>query len=111
MPSSIEVRRTKTEAKRLYDIEYNKLNKEKRKLQHKEYKLAKHYGVTLDEYNTCMSTSDVCELCGTEESLCYDHCHDSMKFRGVLCSRCNSGIGFLGDTLEDLERAVKYLRK
>ena len=40
-----------------------------------------------------------------------DHCHDTDVFRGWLCHRCNVGIGFLGDTLEGLNKAIAYLEK
>jgi hypothetical protein len=79
----------------------------------KEWK-AKHrfkhrYGITVEEYNSCMATSDSCQICGSKENLVYDHCHDTMKFRGVLCRECNRGLGMLGDSLETLQKAVKYL--
>lgn len=40
-----------------------------------------------------------------------DHCHDTMIFRGLLCSPCNKGIGLLGDTVEGLQRAIEYLER
>ncbi len=58
-----------------------------------------------------MATSDCCEICGHKEHLVYDHCHDTMEFRGVLCSRCNGALGKLGDTVEDIERVLDYLKR
>jgi hypothetical protein len=53
-----------------------------------------------------------CECCGKEcEKPVLDHCHDTEKFRGWLCSPCNLGIGVLGDNLESLEKTVVYLKK
>lgn len=55
----------------------------------------------------------ICESCGRppgKRSLHLDHNHATGKFRGWLCSLCNCGIGSLGDTLEGLERACKYLK-
>ena len=40
-----------------------------------------------------------------------DHDHVTGKFRGWLCVDCNTGIGKLGDTIEGLEAAIKYLKK
>lgn len=76
-------------------------------------KLRAHYryGVSLEEYEKCMATSKVCEHCDTSENLCYDHDHVTMKFRGVLCRCCNSSLGKLGDTKEDIERLLIYLNK
>ena len=70
------------------------------------------YNITVKEYVECMNSSGgVCEVCGTTENLCYDHCHNSMKFRGVLCKKCNIGIGALGDTLDGVTKAMNYLEK
>lgn len=77
----------------------------------KRSQLLRRYQCTPEEYNERMATSDVCEICGKDHDLVYDHCHVSMKFRGVLCRSCNRAIGSLGDTLDSLEKAVEYLRK
>lgn len=56
---------------------------------------------------------DNCELCGsppTNKALSLDHCHETGKFRGWLCDRCNKGLGFLGDNLDGILKAVNYLR-
>lgn len=65
---------------------------------------------------------DVCECCGGAElekntrgvspvpkSLALDHCHDTNRFRGWLCRKCNTAIGLLGDNSEGVWRAVEYL--
>lgn len=77
----------------------------------KKHQVSKRYGITLEEYNRCMATSDCCEVCGTTEDLCYDHCHDSMEFRGVLCRGCNRSIGQLGDSLDSVRQACLYLER
>jgi hypothetical protein len=56
-----------------------------------------------------------CGCCGTdkpkENRWCVDHDHVTGKVRGILCSKCNTAIGKLGDTLEGVLRAVKYLQQ
>lgn len=56
-----------------------------------------------------------CDLCGLREtvnrSLAVDHCHDTGKIRGMLCQRCNRGLGFLRDDPELLAKAIIYLQK
>jgi hypothetical protein len=32
------------------------------------------------------------------------------KVRGLLCQKCNSGIGYLNDDVAMLERAINYLK-
>ena len=58
-----------------------------------------------------------CECCGRLPTNCgagknvlvEDHCHETGKFRGWLCNRCNTGIGQLGDTHEGVLKALEYL--
>lgn len=38
-----------------------------------------------------------------------DHCHKTNRFRGVLCLKCNTGIGKFNDSPERLERAAAYV--
>lgn len=40
-----------------------------------------------------------------------DHDHVANKLRGVLCGHCNHGIGFLGDNLAQVQKAVGYLTR
>lgn len=57
---------------------------------------------------------EVCECCGgttVNKAIVFDHCHKTKKFRGWLCSKCNTGIGILGDDVEGLERALTYLKR
>tara|TARA_R110000765_G_C18525580_1_gene558832 strand:+ start:53 stop:502 length:450 start_codon:yes stop_codon:yes gene_type:complete len=94
-----------------YNRKYRKENKFKT-LEWGTKGRCKHiYNITLEEYYKRMSTSDCCEICGSKKRLSYDHCHDTLKFRGVLCSNCNRGIGQLGDTIEAVEKALFYLNK
>lgn len=85
-------------------------NKEHYKAKGRRAMIKKDYGITQEEYNECMATSDCCQICGVTETLCYDHDHTTMKFRGVICKKCNKGLGLLGDDIEGLERALAYLR-
>jgi hypothetical protein len=77
----------------------------------KARQIERMYQCTLEEYNKRMSSSDNCEVCGTNDDLVYDHCHDTMRFRGVLCRKCNRSIGQLGDDLDSILKVVTYLQK
>ena len=51
-----------------------------------------------------------CENCCRECKVVCDHDHETGELRGWLCDYCNRGIGALGDDIEGLEEAIKYLR-
>lgn len=84
--------------------------------------LMRVYNITLEEYNAVLDRQGgVCGICGNAEeiknpsakkqsSLAVDHCHETGKIRGLLCFKCNTGIGALGDTVESLEKALDYLK-
>ena len=59
------------------------------------------------------SETDVCECCGKFQigALNLDHDHQTGKFRGWLCRRCNVGIGCLDDSIEGVLRAAAYLHR
>jgi hypothetical protein len=76
-----------------------------------DHQVRKRYGIDAETYKQRMSSSSSCEICGKQDNLCYDHCHQTMRFRGILCRSCNKAIGALGDTLQSVLSAVKYLSK
>ena len=39
-----------------------------------------------------------------------DHCHNTDKFRGWLCQKCNRSLGGFNDDAEVLRRAIDYLK-
>lgn len=76
----------------------------------------KKYGITLEEYDALLAKQGgVCAICKCSPDvqhhkvLAVDHCHDSKKVRGLLCDRCNLGIGGLKDNPELLQAAITYL--
>lgn len=59
--------------------------------------------------------SDQCEACGIfgkdlKKGLCFDHDHNTGKFRGWLCGRCNTVLGLSKDSPEILSALIKYLK-
>ncbi len=90
---------------------------------HQELKgkyLQRTYGITLNEYAAMLADQQgVCAICHKEETqrhssgkvrdLSVDHDHTTGAVRGLLCNRCNTGIGFLQDDVDISTRAVAYL--
>lgn len=53
---------------------------------------------------------DTCECCFCNPDKWHlDHDHIDDSFRGWLCETCNIGIGKLGDDLQGITNALKYL--
>lgn len=75
------------------------------------------YGISETEYyNLLQSQNSCCAICKRDSSLFkkkldVDHCHKTLKIRGLLCSSCNRGIGLLQDSLEILRFASDYIEK
>ena len=40
-----------------------------------------------------------------------DHCHSTGKVRGILCGKCNIGLGHFRDNVETMEMAIKYIQE
>lgn len=74
-------------------------------------KTLKKYGLTKDGYNLMYTEQDgCCKICKTNINLCVDHNHDTGKVRGLLCNKCNVGLGCFIDDIELLEKAIEYLK-
>jgi hypothetical protein len=57
-----------------------------------------------------------CAICGISaeeigKKLVIDHDHETLKIRGLLCWRCNGGLGFFADNQAHLAMAIEYLVK
>ena len=69
------------------------------------------YGLTVDEVEELKKSQGyVCIICGLGGRLCVDHCHTTNRVRGMLCARCNTGIGSFKDNPELLLNAIRYIK-
>ena len=78
----------------------------------KEFHLVRSYGITLTEwYNILEKQSKVCAVCKNKftKKLCVDHDHITGKIRGLLCDKCNRGLGHFNDSIQLLKNAINYL--
>jgi hypothetical protein len=75
-------------------------------------KLRHNYGITLDTFEKMIETClNKCQICGDsfKSRPPIDHDHKTGEVRGLLCKRCNVGIGMFLDNPELLKSAIKYL--
>ena len=74
------------------------------------------YGLTPAEYVAMLheqgGTCAICDQVNPDgRELCVDHCHETGDVRGLLCHKCNTGIGLFGDNAALLNSAISYLRE
>lgn len=77
------------------------------------------FGITLEDYAAMHDQQNGrCAICRKPETakkggkvymLCIDHCHKTGEIRGLLCRKCNSGIGLLKDDPKLIQSALDYL--
>ena len=81
----------------------------------KERHLQAKYKITLKEYDKILEKQDGgCKICkiktpGRQGRFHFDHDHLTGKIRGLLCNKCNLGLGQFKDDPEILIAAAHYL--
>lgn len=50
-----------------------------------------------------------CAICKQSTILVVDHNHSDSYIRGLLCNKCNLGLGHFEDNVEYLQNAIDYL--
>lgn len=123
--------RTCTTCNKTKDISQFKLERDKRATngvavrtkcreceEFRKYKrfIKKTYDITWDDYEDMFyKQNGCCAICKSKVSnsrtsrLFVDHCHGTLKVRGLLCSSCNHGLGQFKDSPTLLKRAIDYL--
>jgi hypothetical protein len=67
-------------------------------------------GWSQDEYDEAMVQQlGMCAICGSEPATCLDHDHATGRRRGVLCGKCNVGLGHFRDNPKFLSIAIEYI--
>lgn len=72
-------------------------------------------GITREQYESLLKNqNNKCAICKVEygttnKKFSVDHCHNSDLVRGLLCSRCNLGLGYFMDDVNLLKNAIEYL--
>lgn len=72
----------------------------------------RQYGITKEQFEQMLLDQDgKCKICSDDitKKSAIDHCHTTLKVRGLLCGRCNAGLGFFRDNTDYLRGAIEYL--
>ncbi|PHS02819.1 MAG: hypothetical protein COA78_20475 [Blastopirellula sp.] len=92
-------------------MKYHVDNKEERLAKQREYHFRKSYGLTLEEVQKMKDDlGGCCPVCGNSD-LVIDHCHNSSRVRGMLCNRCNQGLGLMRESKEYLTNLIAYIEE
>jgi len=103
-----------------YDAKHYEKFSTRVKLGHLKY----YYGITFEQYKTMFEKQGgKCMIClaqkemwrgerglGKNYCLYVDHDHATKKVRGLLCSKCNFGLGQFQDNPDLIKRAYAYLK-
>jgi hypothetical protein len=105
-----------SERQRLKLAEYRKKHPERvREISRRCYsktRTLRLYGMSRAEVEALSAKQDHrCAICGWQGKLHVDHHHAKNMLRGLLCGKCNRGIGMFGDSTELLRSAIEYLKK
>jgi hypothetical protein len=112
-----------------YNIDWEKVKESKRRyyssekgiIQRWKENLMASHNITIDEYEILNNLQEnKCKICKKEETtthritkkinrLAIDHCHKTGKIRGLLCNKCNRGLGYFQDDINLLLAAMEYL--
>lgn len=80
-------------------------------------RLKKKFGINYNQYQKILEEQDYkCFICGEKEPadnriLSVDHCHDTGRIRGLLCSNCNTALGKFKDNVNYLTKAIEYITR
>lgn len=89
----------------------------------RRYQLMKKFGLTLDEAKAILAAQgNACAICQKSlrfpdspgsvlESPHVDHDHATGKVRGILCFKCNVGLGSFDDDTLKLAAAIDYINR
>ena len=78
------------------------------------YRRKHNYGMTAEQFNSMIvSQNNSCGICFEifSQTPHVDHCHSSGKVRGLLCRKCNTGIGYFKENVDIFESARNYILK
>lgn len=72
------------------------------------------YGLTKERYEAMLAEQgNACEICRSifVATPYVDHCHDTHRVRGLLCSQCNTGYGLLKEDVAIFKSCIAYHEK
>lgn len=122
---AIVLKKRKTLWRSWYDRNKKKIAAQRKTEVYRRWSRDKHlklkYGISTKEYNKLLKAQGgKCAICRATPKakgrrikgytkFCVDHCHKTLKIRGLLCAKCNAALGFLKDDLKVVSAAQRYM--
>jgi hypothetical protein len=97
-----------------YSKAHREANPERCAEYHLRARLAKKYGLTIEEYTAMLTAqNNLCDACHDPfpSAPCVDHCHNTGKVRALLCRGCNTALGHAKDDPVILRKLADYLER
>ena len=93
----------------------NPEHRERDKQKHKQNYLSRKFGLSIECIEELKRIQgNACAICGrildTVKAVHIDHNHNTGQYRGILCSKCNNGLGFFNDDIQLFTKAITYLQ-
>lgn len=100
-----EVKKASVKKARLLNPQIEKKSQRKKRLA--------RVGLSVEQYDRMLvEQGGVCKICGRppkSKRLSVDHNHRTGAIRGLLCWKCNTGIGWFREDVAALRKAADYL--
>ena len=82
----------------------------------RDYDWQYRYGISPEQYLEMYNAQGgKCKICGKElpegQYLCIDHNKETGEVRGLLCPKCNKGLGLFNEEPENFIKAIEYLKE
>ena len=92
-------------------------NHNRNKNYYKAHRRKIKYNLSQEEYDLKLKEQNYsCAICDIHKDdyskeFSVDHCHKTGKVRSLLCTQCNSGIGFFRENITIMKKAIQYVKK
>ena len=94
-------------------IECDRVTQAKYKEKRRWAAIKKKYGISKHQFYEIINNQEgkcaICTIELTEKNSHVDHNHKTKELRGILCVRCNQGIGSFLENIDIIKSAVKYI--
>lgn len=93
--------------------QYHLRDKTKKQEYSRRRNLKRDFGLSVQEYDLILVKQNgccaICKIVPSERRLAVDHDHRTQRIRGLLCVKCNRGLGLFNDDPAFLASASIYL--